>query len=72
MLGQFPTRNDVIVALSELLEDRFPWTARELACEVQSRYGWSLVNKQLVNSILYRELRYRLYHDPVRHTWQIH
>ena len=71
MATEFPTRYDVIEATKELLKDRFPWKARELASELQYRFGWSLVNKQTINSILYGELRKIVHHDSIRHTWQI-
>ena len=71
MATEFPTRDVVAEATKELLQDRFPWKARELASELQYRFGWSLVNKSLINRILYGELSYYVHHDAVRHTWRI-
>ncbi len=71
MLVEFPTRNDVVEILKSLLTDGFDWHPKELAYEVRYLNGWMLVNKSLVNSILYGELKYFVRPGSQKNTWRI-
>ena len=53
-MGKEPQcRDDVMTATLDILSDGIPRMAKEICRELRCIYGWTMINKSMVNSVLY-------------------
>lgn len=71
-MGKEPqNRDEVLVRTLEILSDGIPRMAKEICWEIRRLYGWTLLNKSMINSVLHKEGKLYVRYDGLNFTYRI-
>ncbi len=71
-MGKEPQcRNEVMTAALDILSDGIPRMAKEICWELRRIYGWTMINKSMVNSVLYLDATLYVHYDSHNYTYRI-